>query len=101
MHTIADDSPLHILEDMAQQVRERIRGRPVHLLLENDNNQAHWLTRTESDEPRLYTAQWNDDLHHVLHVAATGEKTGYYADYCRSPIAWAARSRRASRFRVN
>jgi glycogen operon protein len=81
VHTIADDSPLHILEDLARQVRERIRGRPVHLLLENDNNQAHWLTRTESDEPRLYTAQWNDDLHHVLHVAATGENTGYYVDY--------------------
>src|SRR5690606_28409590 len=27
------------------------------------------------------TAQWNDDLHHVLHAAATGETGGYYADY--------------------
>jgi malto-oligosyltrehalose trehalohydrolase len=81
VHTIADDSPLHILEELARQVRERVRGRTVHLLLENENNQARWLTRTESDEPRLYTAQWNDDLHHVLHVAATGENTGYYVDY--------------------
>ena len=28
-----------------------------------------------------YTAQWNDDVHHVLHVAATGERSGYYAAY--------------------
>ena len=29
----------------------------------------------------LYTAQWNDDIHHVLHVAATHESSGYYAAY--------------------
>jgi maltooligosyltrehalose trehalohydrolase len=28
-----------------------------------------------------YTAKWNDDVHHVLHVAASGEAKGYYADY--------------------
>jgi maltooligosyltrehalose trehalohydrolase len=28
-----------------------------------------------------YTAQWNDDVHHLLHAAATGENTGYYADF--------------------
>ncbi|HVY83286.1 MAG TPA: DUF3459 domain-containing protein, partial [Steroidobacteraceae bacterium] len=32
--------------------------------------------------PTYYTAQWNDDVHHVLHTAATGECAGYYADYC-------------------
>jgi malto-oligosyltrehalose trehalohydrolase len=26
-------------------------------------------------------AQWCDDIHHVLHSAATGENDGYYADY--------------------
>jgi glycogen operon protein len=81
VHAIADDSPLHILEDLAEHVRERIRGRTVHLLLENEKNEVRWLTRTESGAPRLYTAQWNDDLHHVLHVAATGENEGYYVDY--------------------
>ncbi len=29
----------------------------------------------------LYNAQWNDDIHHVLHVAATHESSGYYAAY--------------------
>jgi malto-oligosyltrehalose trehalohydrolase len=31
--------------------------------------------------PRSYDAQWNDDIHHVLHVLTTGEKDGYYSDY--------------------
>ena len=26
-------------------------------------------------------AQWSDDFHHALHVALTGETTGYYADF--------------------
>jgi maltooligosyltrehalose trehalohydrolase len=28
-----------------------------------------------------FDAQWNDDFHHSLHVAVTGERTGYYQDY--------------------
>ena len=27
------------------------------------------------------TAQWDDDVHHALHVALTGEAQGYYADF--------------------
>ena len=27
------------------------------------------------------TAQWDDDVHHALHVALTGEAHGYYADF--------------------
>jgi maltooligosyltrehalose trehalohydrolase len=30
-------------------------------------------------------AQWSDDFHHALHVALTGETTGYYADF--APLA--------------
>ncbi len=26
-------------------------------------------------------AQWSDDFHHAVHVALTGETTGYYADF--------------------
>jgi glycogen operon protein len=81
VHAISDDSPVHILEDLALRVRERIQGRTVHLLLENEKNQTRWLSGAEAGVPVLYNAQWNDDLHHVLHVAATREGDGYYADY--------------------
>src|SRR5262245_59061662 len=55
--------------------------RPIHLLLENEENQAGRLARHRDGLPRWYTAQWNDDVHHGLHVAASGEAQGYYADY--------------------
>jgi malto-oligosyltrehalose trehalohydrolase len=81
VHAIVDDSPTHILDELAQRVRAETFGRPIHLVLENEENSARLLERRPSGAPRLYTAQWNDDVHHVLHVAATGEGQGYYADY--------------------
>jgi maltooligosyltrehalose trehalohydrolase len=81
VHAIADDSPLHILDELAARVRAAAGDRHVHLVLENEHNEASRLTRNADGRPGSYTAQWNDDMHHVLHVAATGERTGYYEDY--------------------
>jgi malto-oligosyltrehalose trehalohydrolase len=53
----------------------------VHLVLENDKNQAHLLERDPGGRPIHYDAQWNDDIHHVYHQLLTGEAGGYYADY--------------------
>jgi maltooligosyltrehalose trehalohydrolase len=41
----------------------------------------------ERCQPRAYTAQWNDDIHHALHVLITGEHDGYYIDYSDHPLA--------------
>ena len=79
VHAIIDEGPKHLLDELSERVRAASH-RPVHLLLENEDNEPRRLTR-EDGEPVHYTAQWNDDLHHVLHVAATGEDSGYYADY--------------------
>jgi len=81
VHAIKDDSDSHLLEDIAARIRRLPLGRPVHLLLENEENQASRLVRNADGEPRHYTAQWNDDVHHVLHCAASGETAGYYAAY--------------------
>jgi malto-oligosyltrehalose trehalohydrolase len=72
-------------------VRERITDRPVHLVLENDANEARRLARN-GDRPILFDAQWNDDLHHVLHVLATGRTGGYYGDYAEEPAALLGRA---------
>ena len=81
VHAIADDSSKHLLEELAERLRAAVRGRHIHLVLENEENQACRLARDADGQPRWYSAQWNDDVHHVLHVAATAEATGYYADY--------------------
>lgn len=81
VHAIKDDSTEHLLHALARRIRAAAGGRQVHLIVENEENDSDLLLRDENGESRLFTAQWNDDLHHVLHIAATGETFGYYADY--------------------
>ncbi len=80
VHAIIDDSAPHILTELATRVHAAIGPeRRVHLVLENDANEAHYLGAGR------YAAQWNDDIHHALHVLAAGEADGYYADYADAP----------------
>jgi maltooligosyltrehalose trehalohydrolase len=92
VHAITDDSELHVLAELAESVRAAISGREVHLIIENDKNEAHWLERDGCRRPRLYTAQWNDDFHHCWHILLTGETEGYYEDYADDPARHLARS---------
>ena len=80
IHAIIDDSKPDILDELAERVRVETVGRHVHLILENEENCVTHLERV-GGRALHYTAQWNDDLHHVLHAAATGESSGYYHDY--------------------
>ena len=89
VHAIIDDSDRHVLEELAERVHSHFQNqRHVHLVLENDANQARFLARHREGDPRWHSAQWNDDLHHCLHSAATGEDGGYYADYAHDPAKW-------------
>ena len=85
VHAIVDASSPDVLEELVQRVHGSLDGeRQVHLVLENDDNAAHYLARSEAGVT-AYTAQWNDDLHHAMHVLTTGEDDGYYADYADRP----------------
>ncbi len=87
VHAIADDSIPDILTELAQTIRLRLGNeRFVHLILENERNGARYLRREGKNGKRLYDAQWNDDLHHAVHVLLTRESDGYYSDYVRQPI---------------
>jgi malto-oligosyltrehalose trehalohydrolase len=81
VHWILDESPQHFLHELAGYVHQRAPHRYVHLVLENEENEAEHLQRDEHGHAPLFTAQWNDDVHHALHVAVTGETDGYYRDY--------------------
>lgn len=84
VHAIYDDSSPDILEEIAAAVHEGPgRRRNVHLVLENHLNAAHRLGRGAG----RYAAQWNDDIHHALHVILTRESDGYYRDYAQAPVA--------------
>ncbi|HEY0330057.1 MAG TPA: malto-oligosyltrehalose trehalohydrolase [Rhodopseudomonas sp.] len=81
VHAIKDDSDPHLLAEIPSRLRAGGLNRPIHLMLENEENEVARLARDVDGEPQQYTAQWNDDLHHVLHAAASGETSGYYAEY--------------------
>ncbi|MFA7386139.1 MAG: malto-oligosyltrehalose trehalohydrolase [Thiohalobacteraceae bacterium] len=86
VHAIIDDSRPDLLEELAAAVQAGPgRERAIHLVLEDDDNRAHYL-RTGPEGAGGFSAQWNDDIHHALHVLATGEADGYYADYAGRPL---------------
>jgi malto-oligosyltrehalose trehalohydrolase len=90
VHSICDESGDHLLAELAREVRRGPgEGRHVHLILENDANEAHLLV---PDDGGGYDAQWNDDFHHAAHVLLTGETAGYYVDYADDPAAHLART---------
>jgi maltooligosyltrehalose trehalohydrolase len=82
VHAIGNDA---FLDLMAAEIRARCPDRPVHLILENEHNDAARLA------PGGYDAQWNDDFHNVLHVLLTGETSAYYGDFADRPAERLAR----------
>lgn len=93
VHAICDDSPVHIVREICEALHGGPgRERQVHVVLENDANQASLLERDAHGIARAGTAQWNDDLHHAVHVLTTGETDGYYADFALAPVAQLGRA---------
>ncbi|MDD5657832.1 MAG: alpha-amylase family glycosyl hydrolase, partial [Elusimicrobia bacterium] len=82
LHGIFDFSAAPFLAELSEAVARLSQrlGRRLLLIGESDLNDARVL------RPRALggfglDAQWSDDFHHSLHVALTGERGGYYADF--------------------
>ena len=82
VHAIGDND---FLDAMALELRGAVTDRPVHLILENESNDADRLAEGRFD------AQWNDDFHNTVHVLLTGEREGYYAGFAEEPTKKLAR----------
>ncbi len=81
-HAILDMSPQPFLRELflAVQAEARAVGRQVCLIAENNLNEPR-LVRPTAEGGMGLDGVWNDDFHHALHVALTGERDGYYADF--------------------
>ncbi|MBU2533896.1 MAG: malto-oligosyltrehalose trehalohydrolase [Alphaproteobacteria bacterium] len=89
---IIDPTDDFVLKELAREVRSRFPDRHVHLTSEDESNRTTLHERHGDDgRVQLFTAEWNDDFHHLAHVAATGENEGYYVDYDQ-PVPLLARS---------
>ena len=82
VHALVDHRAQHLLEQMAVEVSVLSASvrRPLTLIAESDMNDPRLITSREAHGYGL-DAQWSDDFHHALHVALTGETTGYYEDF--------------------
>jgi maltooligosyltrehalose trehalohydrolase len=82
VHALADTRALHFLEELSTAVDglSAALGRPLFLIAESDLNDPRTTAPREAGGLGLH-AQWNDDFHHALHTAVTGESQGYYADF--------------------
>jgi maltooligosyltrehalose trehalohydrolase len=82
VHALVDTTAIHILEELSAETEllaEEL-GRPLSLIAESDLNDPRLITRARSGGYGM-TAQWDDDIHHAIHTAVSGERQGYYADF--------------------
>lgn len=89
VHAILDISAVHFLEQLAIEVEdlESSLGRYLLLIAESDLNDTR-VIRPRAVGGYGIHAQWNEDFHHALHTALTGEQDGYYQDFgCLADLA--------------
>ncbi|KIZ14808.1 malto-oligosyltrehalose trehalohydrolase [Streptomyces natalensis] len=93
VHALHDSRARHFLAELSAAV-DALAGhlrRPLFLIAESDRNDPLTTAPRASGGHGLH-AQWNDDFHHALHTALTGESQGYYADFARAPLAALAKT---------
>jgi len=82
VHALEDHRATHILEELAAEADAftASAGRSAVLVAESDLNNPRLITAREAGGYGL-GAQWNDDFHHALYSAVTGERESYYGDF--------------------
>jgi len=82
VHALVDDATPHLLQELAEETDALSAhlGRPLTLIAESDLNDPTLILPREAAGYGLH-AQWSDDWHHAVHVAVSGETTGYYEDF--------------------
>jgi maltooligosyltrehalose trehalohydrolase len=82
VHAIKDFSPVHIIKEMNEAVTmfNAATCSRKYLIAETDLNDSIFIKDTTQNGYGI-RAQWCDEFHHSLRVAAGQEQTGYYADF--------------------
>ncbi len=82
IHGIVDNSASPFLAELTElaQAEGGKSGRRIKVIAESSLNDTRVL-RPRAQGGFGMDAQWNDDFHHSLHTALTGEAGGYYQDF--------------------
>ena len=79
-HAIIDDSDRPFLCDLGSRVRESVHDRHVLVIAEDHRNLARMI-RPEGEGGWGIDGVWADDFHHIVRVALSGEREGYFGDF--------------------
>jgi maltooligosyltrehalose trehalohydrolase len=85
VHAIPDESPRHLLAEIASAVH----ARGGFLIAEDERNQAEVLHLPDGRGCGI-DAVWADDFHHQVRVALTGARESYFSAYTGAPADLAA-----------
>ena len=82
VHALVDTTAIHILEELSAETAALSAelGRPLSLIAESDLNDPRLITPRKRGGLGM-TAQWDDDIHHAIHTAVSGERQGYFSDF--------------------
>ncbi len=82
VHALVDHTAIHLLEELAARTDALSVevGRVLSLIAESDLNDPRLVTDRGLGGYGL-AAQWDDDVHHAIHTAVSGERQGYYSDF--------------------
>jgi maltooligosyltrehalose trehalohydrolase len=78
-HAIPDDSPKHLIQEIAESVQER-----GGLVICEDPRNDRMLILPRDQDGYGCDAVWADDFHHVVRVQMTGENEGYLSYFTGS-----------------
>jgi maltooligosyltrehalose trehalohydrolase len=82
VHAIVDPTAMPFLAELTEAVHAvgRRPGRRPWVVAESSLNDPR-VVQPVADGGLGFDAMWNDDFHHALHVALTGERQGYFVDF--------------------
>ncbi|MDQ8703681.1 malto-oligosyltrehalose trehalohydrolase [Streptomyces sp. LHD-70] len=84
---LRDTRACHFLEELSGEVDDLAAelGRPLFLVADSEQRDPRLTTPRQEGGLGVH-AQWNEDFHHALHTALTGEEQGPYADFAPAPL---------------
>jgi maltooligosyltrehalose trehalohydrolase len=82
VHAIVDPTASPFIRELAESVRAEAagQGRVVHVIAEDASNDPR-VTAPADRNGLACDGQWNDDFHHALRAALTGDRRGYFSNF--------------------
>jgi isoamylase len=83
-HAILDDSPVHVLAELAERVRAAVGPERRFVLFAEDERNERALVLPREEGGIGLDGVWADDLHHQLRAGVAGDREGYFASFSGS-----------------